>query len=128
MDIAALLLRLSFGSMMMFGHGWGKLASFSTRAVTFSDPLGIGSLASLSLTVFAEFFCSLAVILGLATRATAVPLIIAMLVAATIIHGGDPFARMEKALLYLTSFLVLFFAGPGRFSLDALISRRLQKE
>jgi putative oxidoreductase len=50
-----------------------------------------------------------------------------MLVAAFIVHGDDPFQKKELALLFLTPFLALLLAGPGRFSLDAVIGRRLKK-
>jgi len=33
-------------------------------------------------------------------------------------HMGDDFGQMEKALFYLFGFIALFFAGPGRYSLD----------
>jgi putative oxidoreductase len=118
-----LFLRLAGGAFMLT-HGWGKLVGFAERAATFSDPLGVGSVASLSLAVFAEFFCACLVMLGLATRLAAIPLLITMLVAAFLVHGGDPWPKQELPLLYATCWLALFFAGPGRYSLDYLMARR----
>jgi len=62
------------------------------------------------------------VALGLLTRMAVVPLIITMLVAAFVIHGGDPFKKMESALLYLIPFIVIFWQGAGKFSIDEFIS------
>jgi putative oxidoreductase len=76
------------------------------------------------LTIFAEVFCSIAIILGLATRLVAIPLIITMSVAVFIIHADDPWQKKEFALLYLVPFLTLVFTGAGRFSLDAVIKKR----
>ncbi|MGB5105659.1 MAG: DoxX family protein [Candidatus Zixiibacteriota bacterium] len=127
-DIGLLLLRVGIGSFMLFGHGWGKLASFAEKADTWADPIGLGPTLSLSLAIFAEFFCSLAIILGLATRAAAVPLLITMLVAATIVHAADPWSNKEFALMYGWAFITLILAGAGRFSVDSIISKKLQSK
>ncbi|UCC79552.1 MAG: DoxX family protein [Candidatus Zixiibacteriota bacterium] len=123
-SIGLLVLRVTVGLMMAFGHGLGKLVSYGVRAANFPDPFGIGSPVSLGMVVFAEFFCSLALVLGFLTRSAAIPLIIAMLVAAFVIHGDDPFGRKELALMYLASFVVILIAGPGKYSLDRLFSRK----
>ena len=66
-SLGLLLLRVSVGSMMLLGHGWGKLTSFAERSSSFPDPLGIGPSLSMALATGAEAFCALAVILGFAT-------------------------------------------------------------
>ena len=48
-QISLLVLRLYFGGMMLFAHGWPKLMSFSQKAAVFPDPLGVGSELSLVL-------------------------------------------------------------------------------
>ena len=120
-SLGLLLLRVSVGSMMLLGHGWGKLTSFAERSSSFPDPLGIGSLLSMALATGAEAFCALAVIWGFATRWAVVPLMVTMLVAALIIHGDDPWAKKEFALLYFFPFATLFLAGAGRYSLDGYL-------
>lgn len=63
-----LILRLSVG-VFMLSHGWGKfLMLIGDDPIQFADPLGVGITASLALTVFAEVFCSVLLIFGLATR------------------------------------------------------------
>jgi putative oxidoreductase len=126
-SLGLLTLRLGAGLLIMVGHGWGKLSNYSTMVDQWADPIGLGSAVSLSLAVFAEFFCSIAVTLGFLTRAAVIPLLVTMLVAAFIVHGDDPFQKKELALLFLTPFLALLLAGPGRFSLDAVIGRRLKR-
>jgi len=44
-----------------------------------------------------------------------------MFVAAFIHHAGDPFLQMEKALLFLLIFVVLFLTGPGKFALGRVV-------
>lgn len=118
---ALLLLRLAVGAFMLT-HGYGKLQQMLDGNFQFADPIGLGAGISLGLAVFAEFFCSLLLILGIGTRLAAIPLIITMAVAAFIAHGADPFGRKEMALLYLVIYVVLFLTGSGKFSVDRLLS------
>jgi len=119
-----LVLRVGAGLMMALSHGWGKLNSFGDLATRFPDPYGLGSGLSASLAVFAEFFCSLALILGLFTRGVVIPLIITMLTAGLIIHADDPFQRKELAFMYLTVYMTLFFTGAGKYSIDNVLGRK----
>lgn len=125
-DGGLLILRVFAGSFLLYGHGWPKLANFSERSLTFSDPLGIGSEVSLALAIFAEVFCSILLILGLTTRLALVPLIFTMVTAAFIHLDGEPFGKRELALLFLVIFSSLIFTGPGRYSLDKALYDRIK--
>ena len=120
---ALLILRLGAGSLMMANHGFDKLMNFSQKAARFADPLGVGSTTSLSMVVFAEFFCAIFIMMGLFTRLATIPLIIAMSVALFFAHKGEFFGEGESAGLFLTCFLTLLFTGPGKISLDRFISK-----
>ena len=123
-NLLLLLVRIIVGAFMLT-HGWGKfLKLIGDGAITFADPLGIGETTSLVLTVFAEVFCSILIILGLATRFAAIPSLITMLVAAFIVHANDGFGKQELALLYGTIYLVIAVLGAGKYSLDYLIFKR----
>lgn len=119
---AMLLLRLGLGILMM-AHGYQKLTHFAEMQPKFMNFMGIGSSMSLALLIFAEFFCSLFLILGLFTRLAAIPLIIATCVMVFKAHNGDVFGDGETATLYLTGYLVLLFVGPGRVSVDSMIGK-----
>lgn len=108
-------------------HGLPKLTSFSEKADTWADPIGLGPTVSLALAVAAELGCSLLVMLGFKTRMSVIPLIFTMVVAAFIVHAEDPFQKKELALLYLGAFIVILEAGPGRFSVDGLFSKKSPK-
>ena len=125
-DTGLLILRVAAGVFMMT-HGLAKIQHFSELSQTFADPIGLGPKFSLALIVFAEFGCSLMLILGLLTRLAAIPLIIGMIVAAFIAHSPFTFGGSELPLLYLVIYTSFFFMGAGRFSVDHLIGRRLIK-
>ena len=112
-----LLLRVSL-AFFMIPHGYNKLNDLLAGSADFPDPLGMGATASLALTVFAEFFCSIFLLLGLFTRFATITLIICMLVIAFVIHWSDPLGDKEHALLYGFGYLTVFLAGPGKWALN----------
>lgn len=126
LDWAALLLRLVFGGLMLANHGWPKLQKvIDGRLDQFGDPLGIGAPASLLLAVFAELLCSVFLLLGLFTRWALAPLVFTMIVATFVVHGSDPLPEKELGLLYLFAFLAIWLIGPGWYSLDARLLKRI---
>src|SRR6476660_3719140 len=117
-NIALLILRL-FAGFFMLTHSWGKMEKlFGDEPVKFADPIGIGAGPSLALTVFAEVLCSLLLIVGLATRVAAIPLIINFIVIIVVVQAGKKFSDIEISLLYLGYYLSLFISGAGKYSLD----------
>jgi len=123
-DLLSLVLRVSVAAFMLT-HGIGKLnLLFSGNEIQFPDPIGLGATFALSLTVFAEVLCSILIGLGLLTRFASIPLIMTMLVATFVIHGADPFAKKEFALLYLLIYLAVFVIGSGKYSLDYLLQKK----
>jgi putative oxidoreductase len=121
-NTAMLALRLCIGILMM-NHGYQKLLHFSEMKNQFMNFMGIGTTMSLALVIFAEFFCSLFLILGLFTRLAVIPLIISMSVALFKAHNMDVFGKGEMAALYLAAYFVLLLVGAGRVSVDSMISK-----
>lgn len=128
-DGALLFFRATI-SILMLIHGVPKLLQlFSDAEIQFADPIGLGMTASLALAVLAEFICSILLILGLATRIAAIPLIITMLVAVFIIHMPDGWSKQELPTLYTLGYILLLITGPGKYSLDHyFMNKKLHKE
>ena len=122
-DVAVLLLRLGAAALVMT-HGIPKLMRILDGNFGFGDPLGIGPIASLFLVTFAEAICAFFILIGLWTRAAAIPLIINFIVVPFVAHADDPFGDKEKGLLFLTMFVVLFLTGAGKYSLDRKLNKR----
>ena len=121
-NTAMLLLRIVAGGLML-KFGFEKLVGFEAKSATFMNFMGLGSKVSLALVVFAEFFCSILVILGLLTRLACIPLIITMCVALFVALNGDVFGKGQSAVLFLTAYTVLLLVGPGRASVDGMLSK-----
>ena len=116
-------------------YGYQKLINFETRAATdfWSKEvsfLGMTGKIPLALTVFAELFCSLFLILGLFTKWALVPLLICMgyiiacIAKFEVIYSGDNGIEMNTAFIYFIIYLGIFLTGPGNYSLDYKIANR----
>lgn len=127
LDWALLILRLGVG-ILMITHGWGKFTKVLAGSDQFGDPIGLGPSTSLALAAFAEFICSILIILGLATRFVVIPPMMVMMVAFFIVHAEDDFGRKEKTLLFLFPYISLLIAGPGKFSLDHYLFGSKEKQ
>jgi len=70
-----------------------------------------------------------ALVIGLGTRFFSMSLVILTVVAWISVHAGHGYNVCDNGfklpLMYLLMFLPLIFSGPGKLSLDHLISKRL---
>lgn len=121
-NFAMLLMRIFFGILLM-NHGYDKLIHYSEHHDKFMNFLGMGSTVSYTLVVFAEFFCSLFVVLGLFTRLACIPIVINMGVALIKAHEGKVFSEGEMSTLFLGAFLTLLIIGPGKISVDGMTGK-----
>lgn len=120
-SLGLLAVRLTVGILLPYLHGWKKLLSFGEKAATFADPLGIGHNLSMAGAIGGEVVFPILVAAGLATRFSSIPPAFTMAVAAFLVQAGEPLKEKELAILYLAPFVLLFFTGAGRYSLDAVL-------
>jgi len=129
-SIALLLVRLTFGGMMLFGHGLNKLNIPKETISTWPKPFYISFLseeAAYWLTVITEIGFAGLFILGFATRLVSSVMCLLMVTAAFIIHADHAFfsgpgisQSKELALVYLAGYLTILISGAGRFSIDGI--------
>lgn len=135
-DLGLLVLRVVISFLMIRYHGWGKLTGWADEKIrlpnlfslagaekefhTFPNYIGISSELSYVLVTWCETFGSMCLMAGLLTRLHSLGLFITMMVAWGFHHhmkltgpgGGEmPFA-------YAFCYLLIFLAGPGKYSLD----------
>ena len=120
-NTAMLLLRICAG-ILMLQHGYEKLTHFNDTVSHMINFLGIGQKFSTVLVIFAEFFCSLLLIIGLFTRFACIPLIITMVVAMWKVHHNN-YLGEEDISLYILSYVTLLLLGPGKVSVDSMIGK-----
>lgn len=117
-DLGLLVLRVGVSALMLT-HGFPKLIQLiEGNTAVVGDPIGVGSLVSSILVIISEVIAPVLILIGLKTRLAAIPAAITMAVAAFMVHGADPLAKKEMALLYLIAFVAIALMGAGRFSID----------
>jgi putative oxidoreductase len=138
-SIAPMLLRVTLGAVM-FPHGAQKLLGwfggygFEGTMGFLTGQIGLPAILAVAV-IFLEFFGSIALVLGLGTRAFAAGMIAIMAGAVATVHlqhgffmnwsgaqGGEGF---EYHLLVIGLSLALVVAGGGRWSIDGLLDDRL---
>jgi putative oxidoreductase len=128
-DLGLLIIRLMIGVLMAF-YGYEKLTHFSEMATSDFwmknvNFLGMSGKIPLALTIFAEFTCSLLLIIGLFSRFALLVLMFCMcyiflvIFPLSIIDKGDNGYQFNDAFVYFIVYLGLFFTGVGKYSLDA---------
>lgn len=122
--MALLFFRVVVSGALMT-HGYGKVVRLIEGDIWGRTHLFFNEEISLALVAFAEFICPIFVSLGLWTRLFITPILYAFVIIVFDVHLEDPFTKMEKGLLFLVSYSLIFMVGPGKFSLDNLISKKL---
>ena len=128
-DFVSLLARVLTGGLMFYLHGLGKITSGYDRweklGKTITDIIGfdslaipLGFMASFSESIFAIF-----ILLGFYTRTSTFFLGFTMMVAFNKHLFSEGFKSGEMALLYLILCIIIYFLGPGKFSVDRLIKK-----
>jgi putative oxidoreductase len=127
-DLGLLVLRIAICAFML-SHGWPKLTKLMAGGeIQFLDPFGLGVMLSFIMAIFAEVLCSILLLFGLATRWATIPLIITMLVAIFVAHAADGFGKQELPAHYVLVYFFLLLVGPGKYSVDHLISKNLNRK
>lgn len=124
--LSPVLARLTVG-VVFFQSGWGKLHSLEQVSGYFAD-LGLPAPAFQALLASsAEFVCGGLLLLGLATRFAAVPLIITMCVAIRTALWDQVSGLSDLVGLLEFAYIALLFwlatDGGGPLSLDRLLAR-----
>ena len=129
-DAGLLVLRL--GMLLLFFHGWAKATGYSGFVGMMSEaPVGSIAPALFGFMVVAgQLLLGFGLAFGLMTRICA--FLMALMFVFIIVlfnipggwigeHGGIAF---ESSLYYFVPGVTLFLTGPGRYSLDYLLSRK----
>lgn len=127
LDYGLLLIRLALG-IIMVAHGAQKLFTFGYGGVVGGmTQMGLPlPQVSAALIIAAELGGGLLMLAGLLTRFAGAAFAFAMLVAATQVHLAAGFFLpngYEFTLMLALTALGITLTGPGRLSIDALITR-----
>jgi len=126
-DAGLLILRV-FTGVLLIHHGYEKLANIENFAAAFVRPLHLPFPITLSyVAAFSEIVGSWFLITGLLTRlgAAAIAGTISVAIYHAIMVNGFNIYLLELLGLYFGAAVLVLCCGPGRFSADELIVRKL---
>jgi putative oxidoreductase len=130
LDSTALLIaRLTVG-VLFVSTGWGKVHDLAKVTEYFAHLHIPAPAFNATLASFTELICGALLVVGLASRLAALPLVVTMIVALLTakldeIQGlPDLFGEVEWT--YIALLLVVATAGPGKASLDTLVASRFR--
>lgn len=131
-DLALLWLRVVAIMPVFLKHGGYKLQHFSWMIQNYPNPVHIGSLPTFIIAFTSDVICSWLVMLGIGTRWAALYMFCNLFVGwATILQflfwNRGNWAG-EMMIIYMAVLITIVLAGPGKYSLDGLIQKRLSLE
>ena len=122
-DLATLLVRVLVAGLFIW-HGYSMMINYDEWIKMSHSTLGWGTVFEYRLIQYTELICGVLITIGLLTRLAVLPLMFAMTIAYFVAHRHDAFMMkaLPFALMCLT--LIVLILGGGRFSADALLSRK----
>jgi putative oxidoreductase len=123
-DAALLFLRVSASLLVLLVHGLPKALHVRGQLGAIEDPLHLGSAFTLGFAIFAEVVCPLLMILGIATRLAALPILLVTVVALTLVHPDWTLEQGQFAWMLLILFGTVAIGGPGRCRLTVPTAAR----
>lgn len=124
-DAIILGFRVLVSLSMINTHGIKKLVHFSDTVANIPDPFGLGGEISTYIALLANIVSPIFVILGFATRLAALQILSVTIMGFLVVHAGDPWAVKDVPLMYSLSYLLIFFFGAGKYSLDHNLSNKM---
>lgn len=127
LSTSLLIVRVVFGVAMAI-HGWPKFQNLTT----WMGPDAPVPAVLIALAAIAEFLGGIAIALGALTSLASFGMACTMVVACAFhISKGDPWistggAAWEIAGIYLALSIMFLLVGPGRFSVDAVLMKKIR--
>jgi uncharacterized membrane protein YphA (DoxX/SURF4 family) len=151
-DVGLLLIRVTFCLCLFYHHGAEKFYDFHTLVHHPLDPVGIGVVPSVLFAGLSDGICSLLVLFGFFSRYAAAIILICLNTvwwimdhglqrllglpvpprpgasATQILHAVHSIPNVMNVPMYILGALVVFIAGPGRYSIDKVLQTRRQRK
>ena len=131
-DLGLLIARIGFGFGFIFFHGWDKLTGGTERWAQVGSAMqhlgiGFGHTFFGFMASFSESVGGVLIALGLFFRPVSALLCFTMFVA-TISHFASGQGTPAHAFKNASVLLGLIFVGPGKYSLDEVLRRKLRRD
>lgn len=120
-----LFFRVAASLEMIFVHGFKKLGIGVAAAEKVPNPLHLPESFNYAFAVSANLFFPFLVLIGLCTRMATLPILAVTLTGYFILHWHDAALIRDTPFIYGIIFLLILFLGPGKYSIDNYISKKI---
>jgi putative oxidoreductase len=122
-----LFFRIAISLEMIFVHGFKKLGIGVAAAEQVPNPLHLPEVFNYAFAVSANIFFPFLVLIGLCTRLATFPILAVTLTGYFVLHWNDAALIRDTPFIYSVIYLFILFMGPGKYSIDNYISKKLTK-
>ena len=120
-----LFFRIAASLEMIFVHGFKKLGVGVADAEKIPNPLHLPAAFNDAFAVSANIFFPFLVLIGLCTRLATLPTLAVTLTGYFILHWNDAALIRDTPFIYSIIFLFILVMGPGKYSVDSYIYKKL---
>lgn len=124
--ITLLLFRVAVAVQLMLAHGLKKIGVGVSEAERVPNPLQLPEALNQLFAGTANLFFPVLVMLGLFTRLAVLPTLAVTLTGYFVVHWNDSIVEKDIPFMYSIAFLLLLSFGPGRYSADHFINKKLR--
>ena len=125
-DWSMLAFRIFVSVEMMVAHGLKKIGIGVEEAEKVPNPLHLPDAFNQFFATAANLFFPVLVILGLFTRVAVLPILAVTLMGYFVLHWNDSLLEKDMRFMYSVTFLLLFILGPGKYSVDHIITKKFK--
>jgi putative oxidoreductase len=124
LHLPLLAFRVLLSLELMYAHGLKKLGIGVAEAEQVPNPLHLPETLNNLFALSANLIFPVFVILGLFTRLAVLPILAVTLTGYFLLHLHDAPLIKDPPFMYSLSFLLVFFLGAGKYSLDHKIAKK----
>jgi putative oxidoreductase len=124
LHLPLLVFRVLLSLELMYAHGLKKLGIGVAEAEQVPNPLHLPETLNNLFALSANLIFPVFVILGLFTRLAVLPILAVTLTGYFVLHLHDAPLVKDAPFMYSLSFLLVFFLGAGKYSLDHKIAKK----
>lgn len=121
-----LLFRVLVSVELMVVHGLKKLGVGVDVAETIPNPLHLPDFFNNGFAIGANLIAPVFIVLGLLTRLAILPVLAVTLTGYFVLHWNDAPLVKDVPFIYSVVFMLIWVLGPGKYSLDYIINRKLK--
>ena len=124
-DCGMLLLRVAVSLEIAIVHGFKKIGVGVSQAENIPNPLHLPDAFNNVFAIAANIVFPFFVLIGFFTRLSTLPTLAVTLTGYFVVHWNDTLLEKDTPFIYSLIFLIILILGPGKYSVDNSIHKKL---